>query len=73
LNFERVRYWLGRGADTSHPVAELLGKECEVLLFGAVFYCQTEISFFNADTMVWWVSWFAGISENLAVFFLSTI
>ncbi|XP_021933343.1 probable 28S ribosomal protein S16, mitochondrial isoform X2 [Zootermopsis nevadensis] len=25
LNFERVRHWLGRGADTSYPVAELLG------------------------------------------------
>jgi len=27
LNFERIRHWLGRGADTSEPVAELLGKE----------------------------------------------
>lgn len=25
LNFERIRYWLGRGAVTSDPVAELLG------------------------------------------------
>lgn len=25
LNFERIRYWLGRGADKSEPVAELLG------------------------------------------------
>ena len=33
LNFERIRYWLGRGADTSEPVAELLGKEHEAALF----------------------------------------
>lgn len=26
LNFERIRYWLGEGADLSTPVAELLGK-----------------------------------------------
>ncbi|XP_069671730.1 small ribosomal subunit protein bS16m [Periplaneta americana] len=25
LNFERIRYWLGRGAQTSRPVEELLG------------------------------------------------
>ncbi|XP_067002761.1 small ribosomal subunit protein bS16m [Anabrus simplex] len=25
LNLERIRYWLGSGADTSTPVAELLG------------------------------------------------
>lgn len=31
LNFERVRHWLGRGADTSYPVAELLGKDQEAL------------------------------------------
>lgn len=32
LNFERIRYWLGRGADTSEPIAELLGKEHEAAL-----------------------------------------
>jgi small subunit ribosomal protein S16 len=32
LNFERIRHWLGRGADTSEPVAELLGKEHEAAL-----------------------------------------
>lgn len=26
LNFERIRYWLGRGAEPSKPVAELLGN-----------------------------------------------
>jgi len=32
LNFERIRHWLGRGADTSEPVAELLGKDHEAAL-----------------------------------------
>jgi ribosomal protein S16 len=32
LNFERIRYWLGRGTETSEPVAELLGKEHEAAL-----------------------------------------
>ncbi|KAF4528210.1 hypothetical protein B566_EDAN016831 [Ephemera danica] len=31
FNFERVRYWLGRGASISTPVAELLGTVCTVL------------------------------------------
>lgn len=26
FNFERIRYWLGQGADLSRPVAEILGK-----------------------------------------------
>jgi small subunit ribosomal protein S16 len=26
LNFERIRHWLGRGVDTSEPVAQLLGE-----------------------------------------------
>lgn len=26
FNFERIRYWLGQGADISRPVAEILGK-----------------------------------------------
>lgn len=26
FNFERIRYWLGEGADVSRPVAEILGK-----------------------------------------------
>jgi ribosomal protein S16 len=38
LNFERVRYWLGRGVDTSDPVAELLGKDPEAALFETVTF-----------------------------------
>lgn len=26
LNLERIRHWIGNGADISQPVAELLGK-----------------------------------------------
>lgn len=33
LNFERIRYWVGRGANTSQPVTELLGKHDLALCF----------------------------------------
>jgi ribosomal protein S16 len=36
INFERVRYWLGRGAATSYPIAELLGKDQEAASLQAV-------------------------------------
>lgn len=28
FNFERIRYWMGEGAEVTHPVAEILGIEC---------------------------------------------
>jgi ribosomal protein S16 len=42
LNFERIRYWLGRGAVTSEPVAELLGKALETVLFGALKFVSKQ-------------------------------
>jgi small subunit ribosomal protein S16 len=45
LNFERIRYWLGRGAVTSDPVAELLGKALEILLFGALTFISKQDKF----------------------------
>lgn len=27
LNLERIRYWLGEGAEVSKPAADILGKE----------------------------------------------
>jgi ribosomal protein S16 len=45
LNFERIRYWLGRGAVTSDPVAELLGKALEILLFGAPTFISKQDKF----------------------------
>lgn len=39
LNLERIRHWLGNGADVSTPVAELLGNG--FLLTSCVVHCKS--------------------------------